>query len=303
VAGRRIYGGRARDLSPHESRGRRPRRVVPLSPRIRCVGEPEDPEGRWSLSDPACYPTDMRWRLGLSIGFIVLLGGNAAWAQCQTDADCRGARICQRGQCVEAAGQPCGKDTDCPEPMVCTQAQCAMPAGSTVAPPPPSSGREIVYAEEEVRGVPAVWVPGIITFGVAYVATIGITAGVTDDFVYDVGERIALAAIPIFGPFALMPDASDDYIAPARHLGLFQVAGTGFFIAGLVMKRTVRTPVGVALGRGDDPLYLSVVPGPVGRPDSLDSTCRCSGSERPAHTEAGTVFLGSLSIPSVSFRR
>lgn len=202
-----------------------------------------------------------------ALSACLLLSSRVALAQCAGDADCRGGRICREGSCVEAAAAACGKDTDCPEPMLCLEQQCRAPAPTA----PPAAGpsgtapkKEIVYAEREVSGIPEMWIPGLVVLTLAWGATIGITAGVDGS-----GERIAFAAIPVFGPFILLGEASDDYIAPLVISGVVQTAGLGFFIAGLALSRTERIPVGVALSEGPDPLQLVFMPGPVGAPGSF----------------------------------
>jgi Cys-rich repeat protein len=56
----------------------------------------------------------------------------AASAQCTSNADCKGGRICQAGRCVDVEATRCGKDTDCPGDQVCRAGAC----GAAAAPPP-----------------------------------------------------------------------------------------------------------------------------------------------------------------------
>lgn len=205
----------------------------------------------------------MKHSVIIIVALAVLIPG-LAHAQCEADTDCRGGRVCRSGECVDAAALSCGKDTDCPDPMLCLEARCTAPAP---APSAPSSGKkDIVYAERQSSGIPEIWVPGLITFTLAWGATIGITAGTGGQ-----GDQIAFAAIPAFGPFILLGHerTGDDYIAPLILSGVFQTAGLGFFIAGLAMTKTERVPVGVALQDGPLPTRLVVLPGPVGTLDSF----------------------------------
>ncbi len=56
-------------------------------------------------------------------------------AQCNTDADCKGDRICVDRHCAwRAAASHCEKDTDCPGDAICKDSQCvASGAGPAVA--------------------------------------------------------------------------------------------------------------------------------------------------------------------------
>lgn len=206
----------------------------------------------------------MRTLILVATILLSLFASNIALAQCTADADCRGGRVCKDGECVEPSALSCGKDTDCPEPMLCVEQKCSAPTPAPAPSAPAAPQKEIVYAEREIQGIPEMWIPGLVVLTLAWGATIGITAGVDGS-----GERIAFSAIPVFGPFILLGEASNDYIAPLVISGVVQTAGLGFFIAGLAMSKTERVPVGVALGDGPNPTRLVLLPGPVGTLDSF----------------------------------
>ena len=60
---------------------------------------------------------------------------NVTAAQCSTDADCKGDRICLNQHCAwRNATTRCEKDSDCPGDAVCNNAQCNAPGATTAAP-------------------------------------------------------------------------------------------------------------------------------------------------------------------------
>jgi hypothetical protein len=74
----------------------------------------------------------MKLCLGVFVGFVASLSFvRPTWA-CQSDADCKGDRVCEAERCVapKPAATGCRQDTDCRGNDVCEQSVC-------VAPPPP----------------------------------------------------------------------------------------------------------------------------------------------------------------------
>ena len=59
---------------------------------------------------------------------ICLLAPTDSWAQCTKDTDCKGDRICRKGNCVGPTGSnalpKCSKDTECTGTAICRKGQC-----------------------------------------------------------------------------------------------------------------------------------------------------------------------------------
>jgi hypothetical protein len=66
-----------------------------------------------------------------SLALTVVTWAARAEAQCATNADCRGGRVCVGGSCVTPQ---CTRDVDCPADAVCENGTCVAAAP---APPPP----------------------------------------------------------------------------------------------------------------------------------------------------------------------
>ena len=65
--------------------------------------------------------------LPILVPLLLALGvPSAAWAQCGSDSDCKGGRICHEGQCMdpEAVPRGCANDRDCPGRDVCDSGRC-----------------------------------------------------------------------------------------------------------------------------------------------------------------------------------
>ncbi|MFO0554493.1 MAG: hypothetical protein U0271_39300 [Polyangiaceae bacterium] len=67
----------------------------------------------------------------LSLVFLTLLHlvvpTRSAWASCGNDTECKGNRICNKGQCEDPPVAACTKDTDCEGDLVCTTGVCTPP--------------------------------------------------------------------------------------------------------------------------------------------------------------------------------
>lgn len=76
--------------------------------------------------------------VGAGLFSMLMLWGDTASAQCVSDADCKGGRVCSAGTCTTAAPSGCAKDTDCPGELVCSGGTCqsATSAPPAAAPPP-----------------------------------------------------------------------------------------------------------------------------------------------------------------------
>jgi hypothetical protein len=201
----------------------------------------------------------------LSIGALAAAASVAqtAHAQCKADADCRAGRVCRDGACAEAG---CTKDTDCPGDAVCRAGVCGTAAGpSAPAPsyvPPPLFGPTPVRYESERTGIKGLYIAGPILLGVAYFAGISVTAGVTTD--EDRGKHIGIMAIPILGPWIMIPQSTNDhsYDGALVAAGVAQAAGLTMTILGLAIRTEKRVPVyGLVLPKTN----VAVAPGVVGR--------------------------------------
>src|SRR4051812_49017307 len=78
----------------------------------------------------------------LLICCAVLSLSTAALADCESDSDCKGGKVCRQNQCVREA---CYRDMDCPADQMCSAGACVpapsrdapMPTGRSYTPPPP----------------------------------------------------------------------------------------------------------------------------------------------------------------------
>lgn len=84
-------------------------------------------------------PSALRIATSTLLACAAILGARAAAAQCATDIDCKGDRVCDSGQCVDpisndlaSKAAACTRDVDCKGDRVCEVGRC-------VAPTPPSA--------------------------------------------------------------------------------------------------------------------------------------------------------------------
>ena len=77
-------------------------------------------------------------RLAWIVAVVVPLMWSAdAHAQCQSNADCKGDRVCAGGVCdfAQPAQQTCEKDMDCPGDQICSAGMCSTAGAPPTAPP------------------------------------------------------------------------------------------------------------------------------------------------------------------------
>ena len=198
--------------------------------------------------------------LRASVLVLVIAGAllsSTAWAQCTSNADCKGGRACQAGACVDAS---CSKDTDCPGNQICRAAKCTMPAGAA------SAGTVRLQTRTVKESITWLWVTGLVVWGLDYLTGIGVAAGTSCDS--ERGKALGVMLIPIAGPFVLKGvnecPLADDYAAPLIVAGVFQIIAAAAFVAGLVLKRDVQVPV-LSLGEGPRAAKLRFQPGLVSR--------------------------------------
>jgi hypothetical protein len=91
--------------------------------------------GRSRRARGRCWP-----HLASALAFLVLTcAGNAAYAQCAKDTDCKGGRVCIEGRC--STPTPCQQDADCTGGLSCQNGLClpgaAAPPPAPEPPPPP----------------------------------------------------------------------------------------------------------------------------------------------------------------------
>jgi hypothetical protein len=214
-----------------------------------------------------------------------LLGSTVAHAQCASDSECKGGRVCSEGVCTEATAA-CGTDVDCPGDLICASGTCSQPTGAAAAPPatptpapvshaPASHGyagagpapvpagaapygppQDQVRYETETKGITGLIIAGPIVFGVAYATGIAVTAGLDAD-----EELIAYSAIPVAGPWVMLADSrTSDYSGALAANGLLQAGGLAMFIIGVSVRREHQVPV-YASEDGHVQVGLSAVPG------------------------------------------
>src|SRR5580704_9727840 len=59
-----------------------------------------------------------------------------AYADCTTDAECKGLRVCDKGRCIEppVTSGSCSVDKDCPGTQICGNQRCAEPPAAAAPP-------------------------------------------------------------------------------------------------------------------------------------------------------------------------
>lgn len=118
---------------------------------------------------------------------------------------------------------------------------------------------QVRYVDRETN-IKALWIPGIIVFGVSYglSAAFGSIPG---------GDYSIWMYIPVIGPWAALGYANnDDEITGSLIGGLTQLGGLTMFILGLTLTRTVRVAV-YSLDESDErapTLALDALPAPGG---------------------------------------
>lgn len=124
--------------------------------------------------------------------------------------------------------------------VACT---CAAPAFYGPGGVAPAQGGPAAYPERvptgETKGIKGLYIAGPIVLGVAWIATIGVTAGVAAE--RDKGEATAYACIPVAGPWVMLGSnlKTDDYVAPLVVSGVLQGSGLLMTILGVAIRRPV----------------------------------------------------------------
>jgi len=130
------------------------------------------------------------------------------------------------------------------------------PYAPTYAPPQ----RQIHY-ENVQTSIKALWIPGVIVFGVGWVLT-GTFGGFSMNSDYNTWTWI-----PLIGPWVALTYANNsDETAGAVVGGIAQIAGLAMFVLGMTLTRTVRV-ARYSLNEGDPrspELALDVLPAPGG---------------------------------------
>ncbi len=122
----------------------------------------------------------------------------------------------------------------------------------------PVRQRQLQYVDSETS-IKALWIPGIILFGVSYV----LTASLASELSF--GDYALFAWIPLVGPWFMVDAASnDDEIIGGVLGGIGQLGGLTMFILGLVMKEPVRTAVYVDNSERPTSLSFDLRPEPYG---------------------------------------
>lgn len=176
---------------------------------------------------------------------VLALATFDARAGCESDAQCKGDRICEDGTCVE------------PPAPVAPAPEAPPPEPVVVPPPPPAPAIAPSYPPQpdtwqprtERKGILGLIIAGPILLGVTWLTTIGVTAGLDSD-----GDIIGYSAIPIAGPWVMMADdRTSDYTAPIAVSGVLQLGGLAMLIIGVSVKRDVPIEHG-------DPIELELTP-------------------------------------------
>lgn len=188
----------------------------------------------------------------------LLLLQTAAFGACTMNDECKGGRVCQAGECVDAVAS-CGADVDCPGDEICSQGVCTDPASSKpVASEPPIVERiEPAAAEPPPDPLPAtapmsqpehkvvmkpitgLVIAGAIVFGVAYTGAFTTTVALEAD-----GDLVGYSLVPLAGPWIMLGDyRTREYSAALAMNGVIQAGGAAMFIIGLTVKREHVVPV------------------------------------------------------------
>lgn len=219
-----------------------------------------------------------------ALATATLLGSTAAYAQCTSDSECKGGRVCSDGVCAQPTAA-CSTDVDCPGDLICASGTCSQPNAATAppaaAPPAPAlpshapashahpgpgpapfapggaygPRQDAVRTETETKGITGLIIAGPIVFGVAYATGIAVTAGLEAD-----DDLIAYSAIPVAGPWVMLADSrTEDYSGALAANGLLQAGGLAMFIVGVSVRREYQVPV-YASDDGHVGVGLSAVP-------------------------------------------
>ncbi len=127
--------------------------------------------------------------------------------------------------------------------------RCAAVAPLPAGPPPPQGygpppgQRPPPRYRTERTPILGLVIAGAVTFGVVWLATVGVTAGVSSDA--DRGEATGYAAIPMVGPWVMLGSDldTDDYSAALVTSGILQAAGVAMFVLGVTIRTKRKVPV------------------------------------------------------------
>ncbi len=160
---------------------------------------------------------------GVLVLFFLAVSRDAG-AQCTSNADCRGGRVCRDGRCANPA---CTKDTDCAGNLVCMNGACVVPSRGapppTAAqgqPPPPANAQQ--GAHKPWRGTHG-FVGGVLGVGPALIAGHGWKTQV------DGTVLGALRAGVFFGHFELSVE-----LAPVTWLPFFDAKHSVLSVSGTI---------------------------------------------------------------------
>lgn len=93
-------------------------------------------------------------------------------------------------------------------------------------------------ASTRTQGIPALYIIGPIVLGVAWAATVVVTAAVTPDNAK--AEYVGYSCIPIGGPWVIIAnDEKGDYTGPLVVSGIVQSAGLIMTVLGVSIRRRV----------------------------------------------------------------
>ena len=91
----------------------------------------------------------------------------AASSGCSKDTDCKGDRVCVKGQCVAPqvsdAGTACAKDTDCKGNRICVAGGCVDPPLPDGATPPDLAPIPDLVAAGDRTGFPDLLPPDLVS--------------------------------------------------------------------------------------------------------------------------------------------
>ena len=180
----------------------------------------------------------MRWSALVLASCLVWVSASPASAQCaggRVVTPATAGRCCWPGQSWSNAFGRCEGPPVCPAGAFASGDDCVAggaPSGA-VAVVTPGMGLQARTYQQSI-----VWmiVTGSVTWGLAYVLTIAVTAAVGAQ-----GYEIGINAIPLAGPWVCLGacDRPDDYAAALVGSGLLQITGLTLLILGAALHETV----------------------------------------------------------------
>lgn len=180
----------------------------------------------------------------MSVTTRIAFAGCVALAMMAAPSSSEAQSVVVQGQVqVQPYGQPQGAPAVPPGYGTASGQVYVQPAQAPTYQAAPAQ-RQLRYVERQ-GSVTALWIPGIIVFGGAYVLTFTLSGLYSFDTDYQTWSYV-----PLVGPWVALGYANnDEEMTGAIIGGIAQAAGLAMFVLGLSLRRTVRVATYVL---GDD---------------------------------------------------